>query len=215
LYGGSAVPLSDLATAIADADIVVSCTGAAGVVIGLSTVQKALKDRGDRPLVMLDLALPHDIDPAVVALENVYRVDLSDIAVKAIELTGIDEVDAARQMLQEELTAFLAVEAAHAVEPVVVSLRARADALIEAEVSRLKLRLPNASDDVIAELTWTLHRTVQSLLHAPTVRVKKLAAEPDGQRYAEALRQLFDLGPEPIDNIFAAEPDSVRGGESA
>jgi glutamyl-tRNA reductase len=215
LYGGSAVPLSDLASAIADADIVVSCTGAAGVIIGLSTVHEAIKGRGERPLVMLDLALPHDIDPAVVALENVYRVDLSDIAVKAIELTGVDEVDAARQMLQEELTAFLAVEAAHAVEPVVVSLRARAEALIEAEIVRLKVRLPNASDDVISELTWTLHRTVQSLLHAPTVRVKKLAAEPDGHRYAEALRQLFDLGPEPIENIFATESDTLKGGESA
>ena len=73
LYGGSAVPLADLASAIADADIVVSCTGAAGVIIGLSTVQKAIKDRGDRPLVMLDLALPHDIDPAVVAPRRPVR----------------------------------------------------------------------------------------------------------------------------------------------
>jgi glutamyl-tRNA reductase len=172
-----------------------------------------MRGRPDRPIVMLDLALPHDVDPAVVALDNVYRVDLSDIAVKAIEVTGVDEVDAARQMLQEELDAFLAVEAAHAVEPVVVSLRARAEALIEAEVTRLKVRLPNASDDVISELTWTLHRTVQTLLHAPTVRVKKLAAQPDGQRYAEALRQLFDLGPEPIENIFATDSES-HGGES-
>jgi len=212
LYGGRAVPLADLQDAIAAADVVVSCTGAAGVIVTLSTVREAIVGRTDRPLVLLDLALPHDIDPAVTALADVHRVDLSDIAVKAIELTGVDEVESARQMLHDELEAFLALEAAHAVEPVVVSLRARAEALIEAEIARLKLRLPNASDDVISELTWTLHRTVQTLLHAPTVRVKKLAAEPNGQRYAEALRQLFDLGPEPIDNVFVTDVEQPRIG---
>lgn len=216
LYGGRALPLSELGAAIADADVVISCTGAAGVVLPLSLVHEAMSQRPDRPLVLLDLALPHDVDPAVAALDNVRRVDLSDIAVKAIELTGVDEVEAARQMLHDELEAFLALEAAHAVEPVVVSLRARAEALMETEISRLKLRLPNASDDVINELSWTLHRTVQALLHAPTVRVKKLAAQPDGARYADALRQLFDLGPEPADNIFIKrDGDDVEDGEQA
>jgi len=205
LYGGRAVPLNELEQTMADADVVVSCTGAAGVVIGLAPVHQAMAARPNRPLALLDLALPHDIDPAVVAVPNVHRVDLSDIAQKAIELTGVDEVDAARQMLQEELEAFMAMQAAQAVEPMVVALRARADEIVESELSRLKLRMPEASDETLSELSWTMHRTVQALLHAPTVRVKKLAAEPDGARYADALRQLFDLGPDPVEKLSGPE----------
>ena len=100
-----------------------------------------------------------------------------------------------------------------------VSLRSRAEAVVEAEIQRLRLRVPDLDDDAADEVARSLRRAVSTLLHTPTVRMKELAADPDGARYATALHRLFDLDPEAIEAVTAAEDaasraDAERRGEA-
>ena len=95
--------------------------------------------------------------------------------------------------------------AAQRVEPIVVSLRAHADQVVEAELQRLRLRVPDLDDDAAEEVARSLRRAVSTLLHTPTVRMKELASDPDGTRYATALHRLFDLDPEAIEALSAAQ----------
>ena len=99
----------------------------------------------------------------------------------------------------------VSARAAQRVEPIVVSLRAHAEQVVEAELQRLRLRLPDLDDDAADEVARTLRRAVSTLLHTPTVRMKELAGDPDGTRYATALHRLFDLDPEAIEALSAAE----------
>ena len=141
---------------------------------------------------------------------------LNDLAQAALRVgkrihhdTGIDRAGASvvsvALELAEEVLAHTAAIAAHRVEPIVVSLRSRADDVVEAELQRLRLRLPHLDDEAALEMAKSLRRVVSTLLHTPTVRMKELAADPDGARYATALHRLFDLDPEAIEAVSAAE----------
>ena len=107
-------------------------------------------------------------------------------------------------MVEQETRAFIAAQAAASVEPLVVSLRSRADGICEREVSRLRLRLPALDDASAAEVERAMRRAMSTLLHTPTVRMKELAADADGERFAEAVRALFDLDPATVHAITDA-----------
>ncbi len=194
---GRAVPLSALADELAQADLVVTCTGATGLVV--TTESLALARMGtDRPLVVVDLALPHDTEESIADLPGVSRIDLASL----IDLPGARaseaSVELARSIVNDEVRTYLASIAAQRVEPIVVSLRARADEVVDAEIARLRLRLPALDDEAAQEMARALRRAVSTLLHTPTVRMKELAGDPDGTRYAAALHRLFDLDPAAI-----------------
>lgn len=192
---GKGVGLHDLAPAIADADVVISSTGASGLVIEADTVRRAV-ERRDRPLFVLDLALPRDVDPAVRELPGVRLADLDALrAVLDTEETGAD-VDEARHIVLDEVGEFLAWQRSMRVAPTVVALRAKADALIDDELARL-------GDKATPEVETAVRRVVDKLLHAPTVRVKELAESPGGDQYAEALRELFMLDPQVTEAVTA------------
>jgi glutamyl-tRNA reductase len=190
---GSGIGLDGLEEALATADVVVSSTGATGVVVPFDLVERAVKLRDGRPLAILDLALPHDIDPGVRELPGVTLVDLASLQ----EVLGGTEagagVEAAREIVTEEAGRFLAWQRASRVAPTVVALRSRADELVDAELQRLDARLPELDDRARAEVSATVRRVVSTLLHTPTVRVKELSEAPDGLSYADALRELFGL----------------------
>jgi glutamyl-tRNA reductase len=190
---GRAVALEALDEAIGRADIVVSCTGATGLVLDASTVERGLKLRDGRPIALLDLALPRDIDESVRDLPGVTLVDLAALqeVLHATE-TGAD-VEAARAIVTEEVGTFLAWQLASGVAPTVIALRGRADEVVAAELGRLETRLPDLDERSRAELESTVRRVVDKLLHTPTVRVKELTEAPEGLSYAEALRELFGL----------------------
>ncbi|MCU1592604.1 MAG: glutamyl-tRNA reductase [Frankiales bacterium] len=190
---GESIGLEDIEEAIAAADIVVSCTGATGLVLDAGTVERGVKSREGRPIALLDLALPRDIDESVRDLPGVTLIDLAGLqdVLRSTE-TGAD-VEAARAIVTEEVGTFLGWQMASRVAPTVIALRSRADEVVAAELDRLEARLPELDDRSRTELEATVRRVVEKLLHTPTVRVKELTDAPEGLSYAEALRELFGL----------------------
>ena len=189
---------------LAGADLVVGCTGAVGTVLAATTVEEALPARAGRPLVLLDLALPRDFDGAAGVLPGVHYLDLAALQQPAIRLGAHRDVDRARQIIGEEVAGRLGARRATSVAPTVTALRARAAELVDAELARLDARLPGLDATARAEVARTVHRVVQTLLHAPTVRIKQLAERPGGDAYADALRELFDLDPAATAAVAAA-----------
>jgi glutamyl-tRNA reductase len=203
--GGRAVGLAALGAELLDADLVVSCTGAAGYVLTAELLAAAQAGRSGRPLVLVDLAVPRDVDPAARELPGVTVVDLDDLA-RTLAGTGhTAQVDAVRSIVAEEVAAYLTAGQAARVAPTVVALRAMADDVVAAELARFDARRPDVDPAVRAEVERTVRRVVDKLLHAPTVRVKELASEPAGIAYAEALHALFDLDPERYREVAVAD----------
>jgi glutamyl-tRNA reductase len=201
--------LGGLPAAVRDADVIVSCTGAVGVVVEVDS----LAGRGGRPTFVLDLALPHDVDPAARALPGVTVVGLDDLrgVLEASDVT--EDVEAVRRIVTEEVGDYLARRRADRVAPTVVALRERAQQVVDAELARLLGKLPDADERTTRELRMTLERVVDKLLHAPTVRVKELAAAPGGDSYADALRELFSLDAAATEAVARADV-AIEGIES-
>jgi glutamyl-tRNA reductase len=205
--GARAVSLSDLSTVIANADLVLSSTGATGLVVDAAMIG----DRGARPLAVLDLALPRDVDPVVAGLPGVHYVDLDALRAQGAMVSD-DDVESAGRIVASELSDYLQAQLQLAVAPTVTALRARANQVIDTELARLNGRLPGVDDTVRREVADAVRRAVEKVLHAPTVRVKELASTPGGDQYAAALRELFDLNPAAVDAVAAVrkKPEEQR-----
>ncbi len=216
-----ATGLADLPAAMGAADVVISCTGAAGQVITSDMVSGAVSARmlagRPGPLVVLDLAMPRDVEPAVSGLPGVVLVGmdlLSDHGTAAAgDAAAGGDVLAVRAIIEAELAAYHSAIDAARVAPTVVALRAKAAKVVEAELARLEGRLNSdgLSGHALDEIAQTVRRVVDKLLHAPTVRVKELAGSPGGEEYAAALRVLFDLDPRAVEAVTrAATEQEVR-----
>ena len=198
-YDGRAVPLPEVATVLAETDVLISCTGATGVVMPLSVVAAARAD-ARHPLAVIDLALPHDVDPAVAQLPGVSLLDLARLA-EVVNQGETSEVDSVRDIVAQEIAAFLAARASATVTPTVVALRTMATGIVDAEMDRLATRLPGLAPDVRAEVEHAVRRVADKLLHQPTVRVKELANETGAVSYATALAELFSLDPDAVERV--------------
>ena len=204
--------LADLPAAIAAADVVISCTGAAGQVITGDMVSAALAAReaeaGRGTLVIMDLAMPRDVEPAVAARPDVVLIGMDQLSEHAGAVRD-DDVAAVRAILEAELAAYQSAMDAARVAPTVVALRAKAAGVVDAELARLAGRLSadDLSGHALDEIAQTVRRVVDKLLHAPTVRVKELAGSPGGEEYAAALRVLFDLDPRAVEAVTRAAPE--------
>lgn len=164
-------------------------------------------------LSLLDLAMPRDIDAAVHRLAGVRLVDIESLAEASADAPMAADVDQVRRIVSDEVAAFGAAQRAAHITPTVVALRTMAADVVANEIARLEGRLPGLDDKHRSEITQTVRRVVDKLLHAPTVRVKQLAAEPGGAGYADALRTLFDLDQETVASVSRAEDstDQNRG----
>lgn len=166
---------------------------------------RALGDGTAVRLALLDLAMPRDIDAAVHRVPGVRLVDIESLAETSADAPMAADVDAVREIVAAEVAAFGAAQRAAHITPTVVALRAMAAEVVAMEVARLDGRVPDLDDRQRAEVTQTVRRVVDKLLHAPTVRVKQLASEPGGAGYAEALRELFDLDPQTVASVSRAD----------
>ncbi|EXU65979.1 glutamyl-tRNA reductase [Streptomyces sp. PRh5] len=234
-----AVPRDRVSAELPHADIVVSCTGATGLVLTVAELRTALAQRAACPpgahpaaadVSLLDLAMPRDIDAAAHRIEGLHLVDIESLAEAAAEPSGepgssagamAADVDKVRTIVSEEVAAFGAAQRAAHITPTVVALRTMAADVVASEIARLDGRLPDLDDKQRAEITQTVRRVVDKLLHAPTVRVKQLASTPGGAGYADALRELFDLDPQAVAAVSradgsarTAEPNDPKGGRA-
>jgi glutamyl-tRNA reductase len=216
--GGTTADLHDLTPALAAADLVISCTGATGLVITADMVTAAVKERqpvgGARPLVLLDLALPHDVDPKAGHLPGATVIGLETLqdAGASLAASQAGDVAAVRAIVAEELAARASARHAARVAPTVVALRAKAVEVVEAELARLAGKLGEIDDRTRAEIAQAMHRVMDKLLHAPTVRVKELAGSPGGDSYEAALRVLFDLDQGAVEAVTRADAELVADG---
>ena len=214
-----ALPLDRLPGALAEADVVVSCTGAVSPVVSLADVHHALaaarRDEAAHPLVICDLGMPRDVDPAVAGLPGVWVVDVERVQHEPSAHAAAANVDAARHIVAAEVAAYLAGQRMAEVTPTVTALRQRAADVVEAELLRLENRLPGLESAQREEVARTVRRVVDKLLHAPTVRIKQLASAPGGDSYAEALRELFELDQTAVDAVAAGELPVVSTGFDA
>jgi len=193
-HGGRAVGLPELEAELARAELVVSSTGSTGLVITAELVAAARAASGPEPgLVFLDLALPRDVDPGVRELPGVRLIDLDTLREALAREAATADIDTVRDLVAAEVGAFLDRRRAQRVAPTVIALRAQAAAVVRDELDRLHTRLPDLDARDWANVEGAMRRVVDKLLHAPTVRVQQLATSPDGDSYAEALRELFDL----------------------
>ena len=207
-YGARVAGLDDLEHEMSVADLVISSTGATGLVVSYDEVAAAVAARGGTPLVFLDLALPHDIDPAVRHLPGVTLIDLEALRLALAGQQVVADVELVRALVAAEVAAFLDRRRAQRVAPTVVALRAQAAAVVRDEMDRLRGRLPDLEAKEWTAVEQTVRRVVDKLLHTPTVRVQELAEAPGGDSYAEALRELFDL-PREVPAVVSA-PDLVE-----
>ena len=187
--GGRAVRLSDLRSELASADVLLTSTGATSVLLEVSEL-RALT--ADRPLLIVDVAVPRDVDPAAADLPNVTLLDMDDL--RAFADAGLAErkreVARVRDLVDDEVSRYREISTARQVTPLVVDLRDRVEAVRAAEVDRLGRRLDPEAREALDAASRSL---VAKLLHEPTVRLKDAAGSARGERLAEALRDLFDL----------------------
>lgn len=210
-FDGDARPWHEMPEALGEADLVVSCTGSAGVLVSLAQVEAAVRARSEAPatapglLGIVDLALPHDVDPAARSLDGVAVVTLADLAARVERAGGTAaDVDAVRAIVAEEVASFVAQTRAARVAPTVVALRALADEFVASELARLVARRPDLDAATREEVAAMVHRVVGKLLHEPTVRVKQMAGRPDGPGYEQALRELFALDSRAVAAVSSA-----------
>ncbi|KPC84225.1 MULTISPECIES: glutamyl-tRNA reductase [Streptomyces] len=259
-----AVLMAAVADELTRADVVVSCTGATGLVLTAEAVADALgvdfdaavpaprapvtpapddldqhaawvengsataaaQDRavgrvparpavtGPARLHLLDLAMPRDIDGAAHRVAGVRLVDIESLAEASADAPMAADVDQVRTIVVDEVAAFGAAQRAAHITPTVVALRTMAADVVAGEIARLDGRLPDLDEKQRAEITQTVRRVVDKLLHAPTVRVKQLASEPGGAGYADALRELFDLDPQTVAAVSRADLNDPNRGRS-
>ena len=191
-FGGEPLPLERVGDELARADVVLSSTGSPGFILSRSDVERVLARRKGRPLFLIDIAVPRDLDPDIHQLEGCYLYDIDDLeSVVADSLAGRrQEAARAEAIVAQEADRFAAWQASRDVVPAIASLRARAEEIRAAELDRAKglsERERRAADSITA-------RVLDKLLHVPTVRLKEAAAGSDGAVYADAVRHLFDLG---------------------
>ncbi|MFZ0120227.1 MAG: glutamyl-tRNA reductase [Pseudonocardiaceae bacterium] len=200
------VGLDDLTAALPTVDLVVCCTAATGAVLNIEHVGARR-----RPLVVCDLGLPRNVEPAMGDVPGVILLDLTSVA-RRLERRGAGSsaVDSAQHLVTQEVRSYLLAQRSAEVIPTVAALRQRAAEVVDVELLRLDGRLPGLDSAVRAEVTRTVRRVVDKLLHAPTVRVKQLARAGGGQAYADALRELFELDSQAVAAITAPVRSASR-----
>ena len=193
--GGRAVRLADLRETLVDVDLLLTGTGASSMMLEHGDFARVMTERNDRPLIVVDVAVPRDVDPAAGDLPGVVLLDMDDL--RTFVERGLAarrrEVDAVQRIIGEELERFVAVSSAREVAPLVRELYERAEAVRSSEFERYGSRLAQLDPQQVETIEALTRAIVAKLLHDPTVALKDAAGSPRGERLVESLRDLFDL----------------------
>ncbi|MEX2599413.1 MAG: glutamyl-tRNA reductase, partial [Dehalococcoidia bacterium] len=188
---GLVAPLDELPSLMADADIVVSSTGAPDFVITRGDIESAMEHRNGRPLLVVDIALPRDVEPAAGSLDGVHLYTLDDLEsiAEANRRERHAEVHKVERIIDDELSNFRAWWAARGVTPTIASLRHRAESLRAAEVARTLGRIEGLSDEQVARIDAMTKAMMKKLLHDPT----KALRNRNDEWFTQSARELFGL----------------------
>lgn len=190
--GGRAVSLDEMAADLAVVDVLLTSTGASSLILEHCDVAEIMAQRANRPLLIVDVAVPRDVDPAAGDLDGVTLLDMDDL--RAFADRGLRErraeLDRVRSIIDDEVSRYLDYSSAREAAPLIAAFRTRAEVLRKEELDRYTGGLSPAEREAVEAATRGL---VGKLLHEPTVRLKDAAGSPRGDRLAEALRDLFDL----------------------
>jgi glutamyl-tRNA reductase len=194
-FGGSAYPLEDLEHALAWADLVVTATSAEEPVLRADLVRAAMTQRPERPLVIVDLAVPADVERTVADIDGVSLFDVDDLragldGALAARLAEVPRVEA---IVEEEVASFGRRYRELDIEPLLAALRLQAEGIREQEVERALRRLGETDPEIAAQLDHLSRTLVKKLLHEPTVRLRERAGDGDVDDVAAAIRELFGL----------------------
>jgi glutamyl-tRNA reductase len=193
--GGQAVRLSDLSQALTEIDLLLTSTGATVPVVEHDDFEPVMAERAGRPLLIVDIAVPRDVDPTVADLPGVTLLNIDDL--RRFAQAGVErrshELAAVEAIIDDELSRFRSAASARSAAPLVSALHARAEQVRTAELDRFAAKLDGLDErqrEAVEALTKGL---VAKLLHQPTVTLKDTAGSATGERLADATRQLFDL----------------------
>jgi glutamyl-tRNA reductase len=193
--GGRAVEWSDLPLALALADVVLASTGSPGTLLTASDLEPVLAQRAGRPLLIVDIAVPRDVDPAVGGLSGVTLFDMDQLSAFADKAMAERrrEIPRAEAILAEEVQRYEGLSAAREVAPLIASMHERAERIREGELERFRRRLSDLDESQSRAVEALTRGIVAKLLHDPTVTLKSAVGTPSGEQLAQSLRQLFDL----------------------
>lgn len=194
--GGVPIHLDDLPQALSRVELLLTSTGAASIMVERGDLAPIMAERpDDHPLLIVDIAVPRDVDPAAADLPGVTLLDMDDLRIFA--QAGVEErkreARAARAIVDDELERYLTISSAREVAPLVAALRGRVEELRQAELARHGIRLEDLDDGQREVVEAVTRNVLAKVLHEPTVRLKEAAGSPRGERLAESLRDLFDL----------------------
>jgi glutamyl-tRNA reductase len=199
--GGHAVRLLDVPAALVDADVLLSSTGAAAPLLQAEDIIGIVGQRADRPLLIVDIAVPRDVDPAVGNIDGVTLLDMDDL--RAFADAGTEarrrEVGAVQSILDDELERYLGATSAREVAPMIVALRDRAEEVRKAELDRFRKRLDGLDAAQIEAVEGLTRGIIGKLLHEPSIALKEAAGSPRGDRLIASLRELFALEGEQVE----------------
>ena len=192
---GRAVALDTLEDPLVDADVMFATTGATSIILEHSDIDAVMSRRSGAPLLIIDIAVPRDVDPAAGELPGVTLLNMDDLGafVETARSKRGQQTSAVLAIIEEEVERYRSVASARESAPLISALRARADSISEAEMQRHAARLRDLSPSQRTAVESLLRGTVNKLLHEPTVRLKSASGHARGDRLAEALRDLFDL----------------------
>jgi glutamyl-tRNA reductase len=195
-FGAEPIPLDRIAAELERADVIVSSTSSPGYVLRREDVARAAKARRGRPLFLIDLAVPRDLDPEIHRLDGCYLYDIDDLEAVVAETAAARRREAVRAeaIVAREAEAFRVWQASLEVVPAIASLRARAEEIRTGELAKADRRLARLSSSERRAVESVTAQIVNKLLHLPTVRLKEAAAAADGAVYAATVRHLFGLG---------------------
>jgi glutamyl-tRNA reductase len=195
-FDGTAVPLDELPTELAQADIVVSCTSSPHQLVGREELELVTSERDGRPLVIIDIAVPRDIDSAVRELSGVTLYDMDDLQREVARNLSVRQAEAARArtLVDRDVERFRAWLAGLDVLPTIAALRERANTIVEQVLEENDQRWESLSEADRERLSAMTRALVARLLHEPTLRLKAGAEEEGSYVQVAALRELFGLG---------------------
>jgi glutamyl-tRNA reductase len=193
--GGRAARLADLPAELLTADVLLTSTGASTIMLEHADLASAMGHRGERPLLIVDIAMPRDVDPAAGALEGVTLLDMDDL--RRFVAVGVEgrqrEATRAQVIIEDELNRYRTTTTAREAAPLVTALREHAEGVRSAELDRIESRLSGLDETQRAAVEALTKGIVAKLLHEPTVRLKDAAGTAKGDRLSDAVRDLFDL----------------------